>query len=75
MGTSRPRGRGFFASAASLSPTTVARLTQQWQDKARALNTGSLAAADSVYLWVDGIHVKCCLELDQICLLVMGGPR
>ncbi len=70
-----PALEGFFGSAAGLSSATVTRLTQQWQDEARAFGSRSLAEVDYVYLWVDGIHVKVRLEQDKICLLVMIGVR
>jgi len=70
-----PALAGFLGSAAGLSAATVTRLTQQWQEEARAFNARSLAEVDYVYLWVDGIHVKVRLEQDTICLLVMIGVR
>ena len=66
---------GLFGSAAGLSAATVARLTGQWQDEARAFAARSLAEVDYVYLWVDGIHVKVRLDTEKICLLVMIGVR
>ena len=57
-GDSTPALEGFFGSAAGLSAATVARLTGQWQDEARAFAARSLAEVDYVYLWVGGIHVK-----------------
>ncbi len=65
----------FVGSAAGLSSSTITRLTQQWQDEARAFTARSLAEVDYVYVWVDGIHVKVRLEQDKICLLVMIGVR
>lgn len=65
----------FLGSAAGLSPTTITRLTSQWQDEARAFNTRSLTGTDYVYVWVDGIHLKVRLSQDKICLLVMIGVR
>ena len=70
-----PALEGFFGSAAGLSAATVARLTGQWQDEARAFAARSLAEVDYVYLWVDGIHVKVRLDTEKICLLVMIGVR
>jgi putative transposase len=43
--------------------------------KAVAFNKRSLASTDYVYAWVDGIHLKVCLEQDKVCLLVMIGVR
>ena len=65
----------FCGSAAGLSAATITRLTQQWQDEARAFGARSLNDVDYVYIWVDGIHVKVRLEQDKICLLVMIGVR
>ena len=65
----------FFGSAAGLSAATVTRLTAQWQDEAAAFAKRSLKDSDSVYLWVDGIHLKVRLEQDKVCLLVMIGVR
>jgi transposase-like protein len=65
----------FLGSVAGLSPSTITRLTAQWQDEAVAFNTRSLAGIDYVYCWVDGIHLKVRLEQDKVCLLVMIGVR
>ena len=65
----------FLGSGAGLSPSTITRLTTQWQDEAAAFSTRSLTGTDYVYLWVDGIHLKVRLEQDKVCLLVMIGVR
>jgi putative transposase len=65
----------FLGSAAGLSPTTITRLTAQWQDDAEAFTKRSLKNTDYVYVWVDGIHLKIRLEQDKVCLLVMIGVR
>jgi len=65
----------FLGTDAGLSPTTITRLTVQWQDEARAFGDRSLAGTDFVYMWVDGIHLKVRLEQDKVCLLVMIGVR
>jgi putative transposase len=65
----------FLGSGAGLSPSTIGRLTTQWQDEAAAFSTRSLAGTDYVYMWVDGIHLKVRLEQDKVCLLVMIGVR
>jgi transposase-like protein len=65
----------FLGSGAGLSPSTITRLTAQWQDEAKAFNKRSLADTDYVYCWVDGIHLKVRLEQDKVCLLVMIGVR
>ncbi len=65
----------FLGTSAGLSPTTVTRLTGQWQEEARVFNERSLAGTDYVYCWVDGIHLKVRLAQDKVCLLVMIGVR
>src|SRR6476646_4510049 len=65
----------FLGSAAGLLPTTITRLTAQWQDDAEAFSKRSLKDTDYVYVWVDGIHLKIRLEQDKVCLLVMIGVR
>jgi transposase-like protein len=62
-------------SAAGLSPTNIARMTNQWQEDYRAFKKRSLADRDYVYIWVDGIHVNVRLEEDRLCLLVVIGAR
>src|SRR5674476_389092 len=65
----------FLGTGHGLSPATITRLTAQWQDEARAFAARSLAEADYVYVWVDGIHLKVRLAGDKVCLLVMIGVR
>lgn len=48
----------FLGSGAGLSPTSITRLTTQWQDEAKAFQDRDLSGTDFVYLWVDGIHLK-----------------
>ena len=45
----------FLGSSAGLSSSTVTKLTETWRAEAAAFMTRDLAAADYVYLWVDGI--------------------
>jgi transposase-like protein len=65
----------FLGTSHGLSPTTITRLTKDWQGEAASFNTRSLAETDYVYCWVDGIHLKVRLEQDKVCLLVMIGVR
>jgi len=65
----------FLGTSTGLSPATITRLTQDWQDEARAFNTRPLTDTDYVYVWVDGIHLKVRLAQDKVCLLVMIGVR
>jgi putative transposase len=48
----------FLGTAHSLSPTTITRLTTDWQKDATRFNERSLEQVDYVYLWVDGIHSR-----------------
>jgi putative transposase len=65
----------FLGTSHGLSPATITRLTEDWQDEAAAFNKRSLAETDHVYVWADGIHLKVRLEHDKVCLLVMIGVR
>ncbi len=65
----------FLGTSTGLSAATITRLTQDWQDEARAFNTRPLTDTDYVYVWVDGIHLKVRLAQDKVCLLVMIGVR
>ena len=59
--------------AAGLSPTTITRLTQVWQDEYQAWRKRSLAGTDYVYIWADGVYFNVRLEEDRLaCLAVMG---
>ena len=62
-------------SAAGLSPTNIARMTNQWQEDYQTFKKRDLVDRDYVYIWVDGIHVNVRLEEDRLCLLVVIGAR
>ncbi len=61
--------------ATGLSPTNIARMTNEWQEHYEVFRKSSLQDRDYVYVWVDGIHVNVRLEQDRLCLLVMIGAR
>lgn len=61
--------------AAGLSPTTITRLTAQWEGEYRAFRQRDLSDRDYVYVWVDGVHFNIRLEEDRLCTLVMLGAR
>ncbi|MFJ4126551.1 IS256 family transposase [[Kitasatospora] papulosa] len=65
----------FFGSSAGLSPTTVTRLTTQWQADHQAFRERGLSATDYVYVWADGIHVRIRLEEAKAAVLVVMGVR
>ena len=61
--------------ARGLSPTTITRLTAQWEKDYRAFRERDLSGTDYVYVWVDGVHFRVRLEDDRLCTLVMIGVR
>jgi len=63
--------RGLLGEEAPLSPSTMLRLRSRWQGEYEAWNQRSLAEAEVVYLWADGIYVKAGLEKEKACLLVV----
>lgn len=65
----------FLGSAAGLSPATVTRLTQQWQQDHAAFGERDLSASDYVYVWADGIHLRIRLREAKSCVLVLMGVR
>ena len=62
-------------AATGLSPTTITRLTAGWETEYATWRTRSLAEADYVYVWVDGVHFRVRLEEDRLCTLVVIGVR
>lgn len=71
-----PALREFFGSEAGLSPASVVRLTEQWQQERKEFTERELSEKDYVYVWVDGIHTKVRLGPDErLCCLVMVGTR
>jgi putative transposase len=61
--------------AAGLSPTTITRLTKQWESEHEEFQKRDLRGREYLYVWADGIHVNVRLEDDRVCLLVMIGAR
>lgn len=59
--------------AAGLSATSIARLTQQWEQEHNAWRKRSLADKKYVYVYADGIHLNIRLEEDRLCVLVLIG--
>lgn len=52
----------FLGSVTGLSVAMITRLIAGWHDEAEAFNQRSLSDTDHVYVWVDRIHLKVCLE-------------
>ncbi|GAA3797372.1 IS256 family transposase [Streptomyces coacervatus] len=65
----------FLGSVAGLSPTTVTRLTAQWQADHTAFMDRDLSATDYVYVWADGVHLRIRLEEAKAAVLVLMGVR
>ena len=65
----------FFGSGAGLSASTVARLTETWQDERERWAGRDLSGTDFVYWWADGVHFNVRLEEDRLCCLVVVGVR
>src|SRR5258708_1532432 len=42
--------------ASGLSPTTITRLTAEWQKEYEDFRKGDLSDRDYVYVWADGVH-------------------
>jgi len=62
--------------AKGLSPNVIVRLKEQWTAEYEAWSRRDLTGKQSVYLWVDGIHVNVRLEDTENkrqCLLVVMG--
>src|SRR4029450_7905027 len=75
-GDFRPALEGLLGKeAAGLSPTTITRLTAEWEAEYQLFRKSSLAEKDYVYVWVDGVHFNVRLEDDRLCTLVVIGAR
>lgn len=61
--------------AAGLSPTTITRLTAEWETEYTAFRQRDLSGRDYVYIWVDGVHFTIRLEDERLCTLVVIGAR
>lgn len=65
----------FLGSSAGLSPSTVTRLTAQWQADHTAFQDRDLSGTDYVYVWADGVHLRIRLEEAKAAVLVLVGVR
>jgi putative transposase len=65
--------RGLLGEAAPLSPSSLARLTAQWQLEYEAWQQRRLDDLEVVYVWADGLYVKAGLEDTKAALLVVIG--
>lgn len=62
-------------ATAGLSPTTIARLTAEWQQEYEAFRKRDVRSKRFAYLWADGVHFRIRLEDDRLCTLVLIGVR
>jgi transposase-like protein len=62
---------GFDGSG--LSPTSVTRMTEVWQQEYDDWRKRDLTGKRYVYLWADGLYFGCRLTDDRPCLLVLMG--
>lgn len=65
--------RGLLGDAAPLSPSSILRLKQEWQEQYNTWKRRDLSNLEIVYLWADGIYVKAGLEKEKAALLVLIG--
>jgi len=56
---------------APLSPSTIARLKEQWQGEWEAWRRRRLDDLEPVYLWADGVYVRAGLEQEKAAVLVV----
>jgi transposase-like protein len=59
--------------AKGLSPTTIMRLKNVWQQEYQDWSRRSLAGKHYVYVWADGVHFNIRLEEGRQCILVLMG--
>jgi len=59
--------------APGLSPSTISRLKEVWQDQYERWRRRDLAGKNFVYIWVDGVHFGVRLEDASQCILVVIG--
>jgi transposase-like protein len=59
--------------AGGLSPTTIRRLVEVWQDEHKRWQGRDLSAKRYVYVWADGVYFSPRLEHERQCILVLIG--
>jgi transposase-like protein len=68
-----PALRLLVGQDASLSPSTISRLTQQFKAEYETFDRQDLSERRFVYIWADGIYLKAGLGTEKACLLVLIG--
>jgi putative transposase len=61
--------------ASGLSPTTITRLTAEWEKEYEEFRKEDLSDRDYVYVWADGVHFNIRPEEERLCTLVLMGAR
>jgi putative transposase len=59
--------------APNLSPSVIARLSEEWQAEYEHWQRRDLSARRYVYLWADGVYLQARMEEHAECMLVMIG--
>jgi transposase-like protein len=62
-------------ASAGLSPTTITRLTAEWQQEYEMFRKRDIRSKRFAYIWADGVHFRIRLEDDRLCTLVLIGVR
>jgi transposase-like protein len=65
--------RSLLGAEATLSPSTIVRLNQQFKGEYEDWTKSSLSGMALCYVWVDGIYLKAGIGTDRACLLVVIG--
>ena len=60
--------------AKGLSPSTISRMKEGWQEEKKSWDKRDLSNSEYAYIWVDGIHCQVRMDSNQ-CLLVIIGAR
>ena len=62
-------------ASAGLSPTTITRLTAEWQQEYESFRKRDIRSRRFAYIWADGVHFRIRLEDARLCTLVLIGVR
>jgi putative transposase len=70
-----PVFRQLLGETAPLSPNTIVRLKEEWEQEFQAWRQRSLKDDYFVYVWMDGIYIGAGIEEEKSCLLTLVGAR
>ncbi len=74
-GDFEPVFRQLLGETAPLSPNTILRLKEEWEQEYEAWRRRSLDLERLVYLWADGIYLGAGLEKENSCVLTIVGAH